>query len=500
MIQSDDFVERHTIPRWTSIETAKELGELSSFRQQLNKSTLSEDINEQLEKLLFEWANEPSLPLAIEIISAAKFSDNSTDIQQVLDYAIQALKGIDSPPIFLKSILNLEHEQSSPRPLNSTVFRKQAHIAISKLKRSLSSYPRNPLNWCELARYYLILGQMKQSEKALLIANMLAPNNRTVLRALAHFYSHVHDPEKGLYYLRKSDITIYDPWVLCAEIALSNELQKSSRFIKRGNSLIENKNINPRALSELASELGTMDFASGDKRRGRRKIEIAKLMPHENSVAQMTWINQRVCNIEGILDGIVEPKYNFEAESKWCLLNEQWEKAVETISKWQDYQPFAQAPALAGSFIATDYLGDPNRAIAFLEQGRQSNPKDISILNNYIYSLIMAGRLSDASKQFDYFSFSNADNDEHIFLIATYGLFNFRSGNYDEGRFYYQTAINCAKQFNHPETAYRATIYYAREEKRIGSDITSQLSVLFSDKNKSYYSQYETLVKKFGLQ
>ena len=52
---------------------------------------------------------------------------------------------------------------------------------------------------------------------------------------------------------------------------------------------------------------------------------------------------------------------------------------------------------------------------------------------------------------------------------------------------------------NQIDTAYRATVYFAREEKRIGADISQQLDFLNNEKYKSNYLEYLPLIKKFGL-
>ena len=91
------------------------------------------------------------------------------------------------------------------------------------------------------------------------------------------------------------------------------------------------------------------------------------------------------------------------------------------------------------------------------------------------------------------------DSEEFISLIATFGLFHYRKGNPNEGRELYRLAIDQASRFKHPEISYLATVYFAREERRTGVDISAQLEYLAAERNKPYYAVYQTLMDKFGL-
>ena len=78
MIQPGGQSERHALPRWSGIQTAKNLGELASAKlptaeqQNIGKETFQE--------LLLQWKTEKNLPLAMEIISTAKLIQAEEDI------------------------------------------------------------------------------------------------------------------------------------------------------------------------------------------------------------------------------------------------------------------------------------------------------------------------------------------------------------------------------------------------------------------------------------
>ena len=99
MIQSGASQNRHTLPRWNRIKTAEQLGEFNSVK----KLSLPKDIgSDSLPELLEQWKTEKNLPLAIEIISASKFSKHDENISAILEYAKTATSNISDAPPLLK--------------------------------------------------------------------------------------------------------------------------------------------------------------------------------------------------------------------------------------------------------------------------------------------------------------------------------------------------------------------------------------------------------------
>lgn len=488
MIQSGNQKERHALPRWSSLNTAKKLGEMSPTKAKV-PSPSSQD-NQSLIELLGEWKQEKSLPLAVDIISAAKLSMSDEDISEVVTYAQNLAEEIKESNPLLRELL---FDSQSP-----TVCDTDTHqVCIAKIKKSLIDRPRNPLLWSELSREYTIMGQEKKSERAIHIAHNLAPDNRTVLRAIARFYAHNGDLEQALYYLRKSTLLKTDPWIISSEIALSNELGRTSKNVKLGQKMVLDKKYNPLAISELASELGTMDFLSGSSKQGKKKLEFATQVPHENAIAQITWINKNAYNVESIMRSIPETNCNFEAETRWYYDAQDWEKALELASLWQEYQPFSREPAMVSSFVATDFLMDYKRAEMTLQCGLNSNPADYRLLNNYVYVLTLSGQLDKANDAI--LRAEKYSPEDYIPLIATAGLLNYRQGKEELGKALYLKAIDKAKQQNSIDLVYRATLCLAREEKRCGRPVGNILSTVEGSKYTPLRKQYDRISNNFDL-
>lgn len=488
MIQSGNQKERHALPRWSSLNTAKKLGEMSPTKA---KTIPSSGVNDQeLIELLGEWKQEKSLPLAVEIISAAKLSMSDEDISEVLIYAQNAAEEIKENNPLLKELL-FDSE-------NPTVCDTDTHqVCIEKIKKSLIERPRNPLLWSELSREYTIMGQEKKSERAIHIAYNLAPENRTVLRAIARFYAHNGDVGQALFYLRNSALLKTDPWIVSSEIALSNEMGRTSKNVKLGQRMVFDKKYHPLAISELASELGTMDFVAGSSKQGKRKLELATQLPHENAIAQITWINKNAYNVESIMRSIPDTSCNFEAETRWYYDAQEWERALELASLWQEYQPFSREPAMVSSFVATDFLMDYQKAEMTLRCGLNSNPTDYRLLNNYVYVLALSGQLDKANDAFLRAEKYSPDN--YIPLIATAGLLNYRQGREEVGKALYLKAIDTAKQNNSIDLVYRATLCLAREEKRCGRSVSNIMSSVNGSKYTPLRKQYDRILNNFDL-
>ena len=489
MIRSGREKERHTIPRWNSIETGQQLGELDP----INYREDNHDFETSVEVLLNEWKNEKTLPLAIEILSESDLTNSSADISEIIDYVKTKVQNKSGEVPLVKLLLN---EQSNQVEILPTKHSK----IVSNIKTRLASNPHNPLLWTDLAREYLILGLPAKCEKALLVARNLSPDNRTVLRAVARFYTHEDDYEKAQYYLAKSQLIRRDPWVLASEIAISNEQNKTSRFIKNGIQLLENNNINPRARSELAAELATMDFSAANSKNGKRKLYVACISPHENAVAQIAWNNEKTYKIPSILDEIKKQPVdcNFEAETGWYIQQKAWNSAIDIAGQWQKYQPFSRTPALIKSEIALNYADKFTEAIQSLEEALLSNPNDISLLNNLAYAYALQGNELKMRNVLHIASTLTVIAEDPV-LTATNGLYQYRFGDPEKGKELYQFAIKKADYLGQPEISYAATIYLAREELLCNHDVSNLLAILTKKKNESYFKAYKILIEEFKL-
>lgn len=492
MIKANPEKERHTIPRWNSINMAEKLGELSPIKTKHNNTNRVSESS--LDLLLNNWKSERNLTLAIEIISTTRLTNSKKNIDEIIDFAEKAVSELNDTPKLLVDFLN--HNEGI------NYYNTDTHqVSINKIKKALVNYPHNPLMWNELSREYVISGQNDKARKALQIAYGLAPENRTILRSIARFYTHIGDLEKALYFLRKCSIVKTDPWILSAEISITNMLGKASRNIKTARTIIEDDNYSPFSISELASELGTMDFFAGKSKLGKKMIKLAATKPFENAFAQMVWINRNVYSIENIIETIpVRIECNYEAQTRLYMQSQQWETAQTFAGLWQEYQPFSQDPAIISSFISSDFLLDYEKAKQSLKCGLKSNPNNVDLLNNYIYALILNGELIEAKKIYQ--QASNLDSGKKsVSLIATGGMLDYRLGKPQLGKTKYLEVIDILKKAkgNDKDTYFRALLCFAREEKLQGNSISNLLSEIEDSKYSQLREQYNLIISNYNL-
>lgn len=490
MIQAEVQSERHAIPRWSRIRTSISLGEMDSYKKREPPKRYP-SASDNLQKLLDEWHRNKNLPLAVEIISESRLTCSTVDIGEVAEYVKTLVRQNEKIPFLIRQFIGEEFEQNSEMQLTF-------QDSIAQIRQSLNQFSSNPLLWVELARNYLILGLAEKSERALLTAITLAPNNRTVLRAIVRFFIHVGELDKAKFYLNKSPLVTRDPWILASEIALSNNMGKTSKNIKLGRDLLLCEDIAPIALSELASELSTMDFIAGNNKQGKKKLSIVRNSMHENAFAQLIWINNNVYNINSIITDSISPKCNYEAQARAYYSDGDWKNALESSGNWLEYQPFSRDPALLSSYIAADFLGDLDKAKDAIMCGIKSNPNDISIVNNDIYISILRGdyknaeiKLKKAEQQFDIGS--------SIILTATKGLYFYRTGNPCAGHAQYKDAIKLAEELKNEHMSCKAAIYLAREEKRVGNNINSLLNYIDKHIKAPHRNECNALIQSFNL-
>ena len=346
----------------------------------------------------------------------------------------------------------------------------------------------------------MIFGQINKAKRAIHVAYHISPENRLVLRAISRFYTHIGDTEQALAFLRKSTLLRFDPWVLAAEISISNLMGKTSKNIKTARLMIDDPNNNPLSLSELASELGTMEFFSANQKSGKRLIRTAVKAPLENSVAQIVWINKNLYSIATILDEYFPQNlnYNYEALMRLFVQKHMWKEAENSAGLWQEYQPFSQMPALISSFISSEFTLDYEKAKKKIKIGLNSNPNNIDLLNNYTYALIQSGDLNKAEEIYKRAILLDS-NKESVILVATGGLLDYRKGNPEEGRKKYIEAIKMFEESKEGALRFLALLCYTREEKRIGNSIINLLNEIDSQKNASYKEYYSEIIDNYAL-
>lgn len=479
--------DRRVIPNWRSFGKTTTLGELNSF--QLKSSLPTEETS--IEEYIIDWKLNKTVIHASDLLSAAIVNSKREEksVIEAANFVIENREKATLSQISLaNSILNKPVEKDLSERFTEVTLDKlpsllnpePIRIKIRETKSVLRQYPGNAILYVELSRYYSILGQEDNSIRAMKSALHLAPNNRFVLRCATRLFAHF-DNEENEYldyvhsFLRKSPLTLIDPWLASAEISIATIRNRTSKFIKTGIELINSKNISPFNFTELASSLGTVELLYGGAKKSREFFNKALLSPNDNSLAQIEWASTKDNSLD-INPSLFGVKMNFEALALDNFQNKNYEAALDNAAKWFIDMPFSKRPIMFGSNLASTILKDQQKSISFLNAGLISHPYDPQLINNLAYALALDDKPKEA---FEHLSKIRNEEDyddiTQICLSATRGLAYFRSGFADIGRQLYIDAIEQTKQINNKELNWIAILNYAREEIRLKSEYVEHL-------------------------
>ena len=192
--------------------------------------------------------------------------------------------------------------------------------------------------------------------------------------------------------------------------------------------------------------------------------------PTENSIAQASWASRRheSINFEGNFPNVPN---TFEAES-WSLYHDMdWQDAIEKCKLWLFDQPFSSGPCMLGSSLAAIALEDYSTTEWFARRGLLANQSEFILWNNLAFALINLGKMDEVKATLARASRAQKSLRDESVLLATQGLFEFRSGKLERGRSLYSNARAKASTI-HGEDARRvfamASTYYVIEEASHG--------------------------------
>jgi tetratricopeptide (TPR) repeat protein len=447
-----ELKNRQLVPNWRDFKRTIKIGELGLKNKSKQLIVDNSDIK-------LDWANNKTIGVAADLINnsfvsselysseleeAIKFVEtNSIDASNSLLTLIQQIKN-ELNPKNEDSTKVLERNIQSMEEFNSLFDDKIVNRIISKTKNLTRNYHDNAIYWIELARLYTIKGQLKQAEKCVTIALNLAPDNRFVLRSAVRFFIHIEEEERAIFYLRKSKLINSDPWLISAHIASSRLLNRYSPFIKKGLALVASKNYSDFDLTELASSLGTIELASGSFKKSKSLIELSISNPNDNSLAQFEWLSKKEQRLIFKPEQFINVKNPFEAFTYENFKKGNFKESFYNCIDWFLDMPFSKRPLAFGSYIAT-VLQEYDFAILLCLIGLKYDNNDVEFVNNLVYNYCLKNEIGKAEKYLNqYFGKTNVEinhNEVKITLQATVGLFYLRSNNTEEGKKFYEMAI-----------------------------------------------------------
>ena len=460
--------ERNVIPNWRKFEITANLGELNGSLNNKLDSSFNPDISDLLE----DWEEEKSIGIAGDILGAAIICNQTKNdkVQEIAQFIernqrLSSLALLDSAKFVIEQS-EIHNNYILENNLQQKIDLHNLYSQIAYQKSVLKKNQRNAIAWVELSRLYSIQGLEKKAERSMKNALFIAPENRFVLRSMARLFSHLGNVEFADNFLKKADITKYDPWVMATSIALSDMRGKNSKFAKSGLLKINSSKFHPFSTSELSSALATLEMRNGKIKNSKKLFNDSLIHPNDNSLAQAEWASQK----EIRLDSVNPQKFNlsnsFEALARDCNEKGEWEKAIKYSKDWFLDMPYSKGAVIFGYDIALHKLKDTSQASDIGKLGLISHPNDPSLINNIMYTLSLSNNTNEAEILFNKIKNSKLDklNSTNICLTATKGLLNYRKGNIAEGRRLYIEAMDLAKELGNDELTNLALVNFAREE------------------------------------
>ena len=452
--------ERHVIPRWRSLSQTLTTGEFATGPS----TPLSVEEEEELSAARDEWLTNRGESRASEFVAAALVlgvPDRASDAAEYLGRSgsSQGSRVLANAAVAHRDPAQIELLSVAGAGDDGLI------IEIAQLKQLTRRDPRNAVAWLDLARLYTTVGLAERAGQAMTIATHLAPTNRYIVRSAVAFYSHIGDEDRGHLLVRRHPAVQRDPWLLAADLAVTAEAQRRQVHVRQARTMIESGRFSPLAVSELASELGSMEVAAASK-RARRLFALAMKDPTENAAAQAEWASREQPRLRTWDDSVSQPG---EPAARHAERLRDWPAATKHGEFWLNDQPFSDEAACFASYAAAmgeDYV----RGAHLADVGLRANPDSVILNNNLAYSLVELGDLKRARETLERLSMNDASDVERAVVFATTGLLEMRMGDREAGVALYQRAIDSARAAKNEGVEAQAWLMLARELLASGPD------------------------------
>lgn len=453
-------IERHAIPRWRGLADTIASREFASD----SIAPLTPEGVASLERAEFEWARHGGVSRASEFVGTALTLGAPERAREAAQFLAMHSRANGARRVAAATLSERSVTQLRLVAPSDSVHDRTAET-IARLKVRTTNDPRNAVAWLELARRYTMIGQSDQALQAMNIALALAPLNRYVIRSAVAFYSHRGDLDLATAAVRRHPGLRDDPWLLAADLAAAGEGGITQLNVRPARSLVDSGRFAAIAVSELASELATLELSSASKRT-RRLLSAAMIDPTENAAAQAEWAVQELPKLRTWSSANVVAG---EAAARHAERQRNWPVATSNAELWLNDQPFSVDAAAFASYVAAlgeDFL----RAAQLAEVGLRANPDAPVLINNLAYALVEIGELSEAERQLDRTHAAVESDEDSAALLATRGLLAIRKGDWAPGAALYRQSIDAARRAKRPAIEAQAWVMLAREMLAAGAD------------------------------
>jgi tetratricopeptide (TPR) repeat protein len=426
--------DRNVIPRWRDPVATLREGEIGPVSPPTQ--AYLPDL-ESLRSLEQDWQEQRSTSFAADLVGSALVVGPSPVAREAAAFVLTKEAEASSLVKAIAARLLEESDESDPEalvPRGVGELRDQVQILREQLRRD----PRLVLSWTELARHYASIGSKKRAARAMQAALGLSPESRYVIRAAVRLRIHQDEYREAHDLVLSSAAAARDPWLAATELSAAAVAGRRPHLGKVAREMLERGAFLPRAVSELASALGTLELRAGNDRAARRLFTESLTAPNENAIAQGEWASRQ-------LRGLDIPPEQREISAEALALNfsraGKWSESLRASWEWHRDQPFSSRPTILGSYEAS--VGRAfQEGVEIARRGLRANPETFLLQNNLVFCQIGNGELAEAKANFDHIHRDKLDEKEELpTYLATAGLLAFRTGSQEEGRELYEQAI-----------------------------------------------------------
>lgn len=459
---TDNF-DRRVVPRWreTSASAEDTMSPLQPRKQVA-------DFRADVLRVHADLEANPSAAVAIDAINVAFLAQD----KGLKDAAVKILNAVPDLPSAIRQLVNPRKGTNTLLPSDPLTHGDRNEAGIRRLRRLMLQYPKNPLLFLDLARHHAILGHDEKARQAAITALGLAPHHRLVLRSVARYLINAGQMDEAHQILARAPSTKHDPWLIAAEVAVSQVAKLSPRFWREGIAMLEGRAHQPGNLSELASAIGTREVLEGKAKKAKKRFDQALLAPTENSLAQVKWAEKHTSGSFNLDKWLGQLPSAHEALFMRSYQENDIQKAALEAQLWFYDEQFSPDAAMTASYVSS-MLDDHDAVIAMTDTALISHPDNEVLQNNRMCALISSGRFFKGTEAENEVAFRSAvrslirqihakdGNTTHA--AANLGLLAYRAGFTDEGRIAYQSAIDWAQKQREFFSVANATMFHARE-------------------------------------
>ncbi|MEN5340519.1 hypothetical protein ABE583_11055 [Stenotrophomonas sp. TWI143] len=427
---------------------------------------------DDLQRAIDAWHRNPTSGHMGDVLSFAVSTENVDAVRDVLQVALNQGAGLSSTQKrFAENLLGAKSQYEAV----SGVLNSARYLAerTRQVKLLFSADPGNPLVLLDMAQLRLAQGNVKGSERLLRSAKQFSPNDRLVLRITSRFLTHINRADEAHHLLASHARTASDPWLMASEIALSQVVGKSSKFIKIGQRILKEKSRSIKSTTELAAALAGVELASGNYKRAREYYRGSLLAPNDNVMAQVV-TDQKILSLDAsssvLHSGGVNP---YEAKALISWRNVDYVGALEAGVLWHTEEPYSSRPLqFLTSFLSAS--ANYEDAIMLARRGLVADPDDIGLEVNLAYALaatndlVEAERLAKKAKSSDPLKFAAQ-------ATATLGLIAMKRGDFVRADECYMSALDTFSRSNDKALYSICQAYYARTAFDCGHENVSDI-------------------------